>query len=201
MRGARALRRHWPIAAVALCAGCGPSNASVGVAVLVLAPLAYAAAVLPSLLLRRLREGPRSRPASDLRPAWVGFGLSWLFPAIGLAIGATTTWGDEILAPAAFVVSSAGMLYGQIGWLAADRGQERFGRFAFPTLLLVQWLPALVFAFDGPLGLGLSHDAGQSFALFVWVLPGYFFAPPVVLFLIAAGFFVHARRRADRLRG
>ncbi len=88
-----------------------------------------------------------------------------------------------------------------IVWLVVGRGQERFGRFAFPTLLVMQGIPATLFAFHDPLGLGLSHDAGQSFAFFAWLVPGYFFVPPVLFFAVTAGFFVYRRRHAERPGG
>jgi len=193
-------RRRWRLAALAaLAGGCGPTNAEVGVSVLIAAPVAFLAIVGPPLLLRRLREGPRERPPDDLKLALIGLGVSCLFSVLGFA---RASEGDNELAlSAAAVIGSAGMFYGQLAWLAFDRHQERFGRFALPTFLATTALPATLFALQDPLGIPLSRDAGQTFALFVWALPGYFFVPPLVLFAIAAAVLAHNRRQAERLGG
>jgi len=183
--------------AAACLGGCGPSTEDIGVAALVAMPISFLAAVLPPLALRRLREGPRNRRDDDLRPAQIGFAVSCLFALLGLVGANLVGWDGELVAMAAFATSSAVMLYGMIAWLIFDRRQERFGRFALPTILLAQGIPSVFFAFRAALPLQLSHDSGQAFALFVWVIPGYFFAPPVVFFAIAAAVFWHQRRKHE----
>jgi hypothetical protein len=193
-----ATRSRWPLVATACLAGCGPSTEEIGVAALVAMPVSFLAVALPPLALRRLREGPRVRRDDDLRPAQVGFAVSCLFMVLGFAAAASVGLDGELVGMAAFATASAGMLYGMIMWLIFDRRQERFGRFALPTLLVAQGLPAALFAFHEPLHLPLSHDAGQSFAFFVWVMPGYFFAPPLLFFAIAAGVLHSQRRKHER---
>lgn len=183
---------------MACLAGCGPTTEEIGGAALVAMPISFLAVALPPLALRRLRDGPRVRRDDDLRPAQIGFAVACLFPLVGFAAAASLGFDAELVGMAAFATASAGMLYGMIAWLIFDRRQERFGRFALPTLLLSQGIPAILFAFHEPLRLPLSHDSGQAFAFFVWIIPGYFFAPPAVFFAIAAAVLVRQRRKQQR---
>ncbi len=194
-------RTGWRLAALAaFLSGCGPSTVDVGVAVLIATPVAFIGMVVPPFLLRRLREGPRERPPGDLKPAFMGFGVACVFAVAGFARAAEG--GDaELAGIAAAITGSSGMFYGQLAWLIFDRQQERFGRFALPTLLLTTAIPATLFAYHEPLGLHFTHDTGQSYALFAWAFPGYFFVPPLLLFAIAALVLWSSRRREERLRG
>jgi len=194
-------RARWRWAALAaLAGGCGPSTEEVGVAALIATPVAFIGITIPPLLLRRLREGPRERPPDDLNRALIGLGVSCLFSVLGFA-RASDAGDSELALMAAATTGAAGMLYGQLVWLLFDRDQPRFGRFALPTLLVFFALPATLFAFHRLMGLHLSRDVGQSFAVFVWALPNYFLVPSLLLFAIAAAVFVHRRRQAERLRG
>lgn len=194
-------RSRWRLAALAwLATGCGPSNEEVGVAILSVMPVAFLALFLPPLALRRLRDGPRDRDPDDLRLLKIGAAVACGFSILGIVRVGSSDWDGELVAITAAVVGSAGMLYGQLAWLIFDRHQRRFGRFALPTLVVTFAIPAMALAYGDFVGLRLSHDAGQVFALFVLAIPGYFFAPPAVLFLIACLVFVHRRRQAARLQ-
>jgi hypothetical protein len=183
------------LAALAL-AGCGPSTEEIGGAVLMMTPLALLVMMLPTALLRAIsKQYRRLESGRDYLP--MALALAGTFGAFTVGYVRFMQISEDLplLIMAAFATTSAALLYGQLSWLLFESlaVKSTYGTFLLPTIMITHIIPASALLFHNFLGLDLKPNDAERVAFWIWVVPGFYYIPGGVVFLVLLVFVIRKR--------
>jgi hypothetical protein len=187
--------------AALVLAGCGPSTEEVGGAVLMVTPLALLAMMLPTALLRAISKQYRKvESGRDYLPT--ALALAGTFGAFVVGFVRFMQISDDLplLIMAAFATTSSALLYGQLSWLLFESRavKSTYGTFLLPTIMITHIIPASVLLFHDLLGLDLKPSDAQGVAFWLWAVPGFYYLPGGVVFLVLLVFVIRKRRMSAK---
>mgnify|MGYP001058889527 CR=1 FL=1 len=181
--------------------GCGPKADEIGGAIMMATPVTLLVMILPTLFLRVFSKQFRKMKAGrDYLPLALAIAA-----ALGAFIVGTIRYMQisddaELLLIAGFAATSSALLYGLLSWgiFESRAVDSTYGTFLLPTIMLTHIIPSAVLLFQGPLGLGLSSKDGQFIGFWLWVVPGFYFVPGAILFLVLLALMYRKRKMSAK---